>query len=74
MKKFGFDDVVNATGGTPVNSDRVVRKITSVTMDSRKVTQGSLFVAIKGERVDGHDFIKEVFTKGAAAVLCDHVP
>ena len=43
-------------------------------MDSRKVVQGSLFVAIKGERVDGHDFIKEVFSKGAAAVLCDHVP
>ncbi|MCR5723014.1 MAG: UDP-N-acetylmuramoyl-tripeptide--D-alanyl-D-alanine ligase [Lachnospiraceae bacterium] len=74
MRRFSFEDVVNATGGTPVNSERVVRKITSVTMDSRKVVQGSLFVAIKGERVDGHDFIKEVFSKGAAAVLCDHVP
>ena len=74
MRRFSFDDVVNATGGTPVNSERVVRKITNVPMDSRKVTQGSLFVAIKGERVDGHDFIKEVFSKGAAAVLCDHVP
>lgn len=74
MRRFGFEDVVNATGGTPVNSERVVRKITNVTMDSRKVVQGSLFVAIKGERVDGHDFIKEVFSKGAAAVLCDHVP
>lgn len=74
MRRFSFEDVVNATGGTPVNSERVVRKITNVTMDSRKVVQGSLFVAIKGERVDGHDFIKEVFSKGAAAVLCDHVP
>ena len=74
MRRFSFEDVVNATDGTPVNSERVVRKITNVTMDSRKVVQGSLFVAIKGERVDGHDFIKEVFSKGAAAVLCDHVP
>lgn len=74
MRRFSFEDVVNATGGTSVNSERVVRKITNVTMDSRKVVQGSLFVAIKGERVDGHDFIKEVFSKGAAAVLCDHVP
>ena len=47
---------------------------TDVTMDSRKVTKGSLFVAIKGEKVDGHSFISDVFSKGAAAVICDHIP
>ncbi len=41
----------------------------SVVIDSRKVTPGSLFVAIKGERFDGHDFIEDVLKSGAAAVV-----
>lgn len=63
-----------ATGAAAVNEEKDFGLITNVTMDSRKVTKGSLFVAIKGERVDGHDFIKSVFEKGASAVICDHVP
>ncbi len=74
MKAFTFEDALKAAGGTAVNQENVTREIKNVTMDSRKVTFGSLFVAIKGERVDGHDFMREVFLKGAAAVLCDHVP
>ena len=74
MKAFTFEDALKAAGGTAVNQENVTREITNVTMDSRKVIFGSLFVAIKGERVDGHDFMREVFLKGAAAVLCDHVP
>ncbi len=38
--------------------------------DSRQVTPGDLFVAIKGEHVDGHDFILAVAQAGALAVLC----
>ena len=40
-------------------------------MDTRKITEGQLFIALKGER-DGHDFIPAAFEKGAAAVLCNH--
>lgn len=43
--------------------------ITNVVMDSRKVTKGSLFVAVKGIKVDGHDFIENVMEKGAVAVV-----
>ncbi|MGH2718870.1 MAG: UDP-N-acetylmuramoyl-tripeptide--D-alanyl-D-alanine ligase, partial [Actinomycetota bacterium] len=43
--------------------------ITGVTVDSRKVTPGQLFVAIAGERVDGHDYIASAFAAGAVAVL-----
>jgi len=39
--------------------------------DSRKITEGQLFVALQGER-DGHDFIPAALKKGAAAVLCTH--
>lgn len=73
MRTFDSLAVAKATKGELVNGSASM-DITNVTMDSRKVTEGSLFVAIKGERVDGHDFIAEVFSKGAAAVLCDHVP
>lgn len=63
-------EAVNAKiAGGPGN-----KPVTSVVRDSREVTEGTLFVAIKGERVDGHDFINQVFDKGAAAVFCDHVP
>jgi UDP-N-acetylmuramoyl-tripeptide--D-alanyl-D-alanine ligase len=42
-----------------------------VTTDSRSVQKDALFVALKGERFDGHDFVVEAFQKGAAAVLVD---
>lgn len=43
--------------------------ITSVTTDTRQVTPGSLFVALKGERFDAHDFVDQAVTAGCAAVL-----
>ncbi len=43
----------------------------SVCTDTRKITQGSLFVAIKGENFDGHDFAKKAIESGAEAVICE---
>jgi len=43
--------------------------VTSMTDDSRAVSKGSLFVAVKGERVDGHDFVENAKQAGAAAVV-----
>ena len=40
------------------------RQIFNIVHDSRKVKQGSLFVAISGEKSDGHDFIFEAIDKG----------
>jgi UDP-N-acetylmuramoyl-tripeptide--D-alanyl-D-alanine ligase len=48
-------------GNTPV--------ITEAAVDSRQVIPGSLFVAIPGERVDGHDFLDEAFKRGASFAL-----
>lgn len=45
--------------------------ITSLTDDSRKVEPGSLFVAVRGERVDGHEFLGPVVAAGAAAVVLE---
>ena len=46
--------------------------ISGVAYDSRKVKENCLFVAITGERCDGHDFIKDVIEGGAAAIVYEH--
>jgi UDP-N-acetylmuramoyl-tripeptide--D-alanyl-D-alanine ligase len=45
--------------------------ITSVCINSREVKPGCLFVALKGSLLDGHDFVNDAFSKGAAAALCE---
>jgi UDP-N-acetylmuramoyl-tripeptide--D-alanyl-D-alanine ligase len=45
-----------------------------VTTDSRAVATGNLFVALRGERFDAHDFLDSVIAQGAAAVVVEHVP
>lgn len=47
--------------------------IKGIEYDSRKVTKGSLFVAIKGYNTDGHKYIEEAISAGAAAVLAEYV-
>ncbi len=44
-------------------------EVKGVTCDSKQVTDGFIFVAIKGNRVDGHKFIDEAINKGAKAVV-----
>ncbi len=46
--------------------------ITEAAIDSRQVIPGSLFVAIPGEHVDGHDFVADAFRRGASFVLIQH--
>ena len=43
--------------------------ISNVSIDSRKSKKGDLFIAIKGQKFDGHDFVSEAFKKGASAVI-----
>lgn len=62
-------EVAEAVGGTLHDADPAARVTGSVEHDSRKITPGGLFVAIAGERVDGHDFAEQVVAAGAVAVL-----
>lgn len=48
--------------------------VDSVTLDSRKVVSGGVFVATVGNRVDGHSFIPQVFDAGAALVVTEKLP
>ncbi|MEO0338343.1 MAG: UDP-N-acetylmuramoyl-L-alanyl-D-glutamate--2,6-diaminopimelate ligase [Bacteroidota bacterium] len=49
-------------------------EISDLILDSRKVQSGSLFFAIKGTQVDGHQFIGKAIEKGARAVVCETLP
>jgi len=46
--------------------------ITSITQDSRQVQQGALFVAVVGYETDGHRYIADAVSRGAAAVMVEH--
>jgi UDP-N-acetylmuramoyl-L-alanyl-D-glutamate--2,6-diaminopimelate ligase len=48
--------------------------ISGITYDSREVKHGSLFFAVKGTRVDGHNFISQVIEKGAVVIVCENIP
>lgn len=66
MRNLTIENIVKAVGGTYAGPKVLLdREISGVTLDSRKVTEGSLFVPVKGERVDGNDFIDSSFEKGA---------
>ncbi len=49
-------------------------EITGVNIDSRKIKDGHLFVAMKGTQVDGHKFIGKAIESGAKAILCEDMP
>jgi UDP-N-acetylmuramoyl-tripeptide--D-alanyl-D-alanine ligase len=56
-------------------ADRLRRaKINSAVIDSRLASPGCLFIALRGEHHDGHDFIAEAIDKGAAAIIAEREP
>ena len=73
MKGMTLGKIAEACGGHLMggNPDLEVQGVVS---DSRQVEKDYLFLAIKGERVDGHDFIPQVMEKGAAAAVCEKAP
>lgn len=52
----------------------VTTEITGVHIDSRKVTEGGLFIATRGTQSDGHTFIQGAIKAGATAILCEEMP
>ncbi len=72
MTDLTLENIAQACEGTYIgSSDRKQEQVTGVVSDSRKIRPGCLFVPILGERVDGHDFIPQVFEQGALAVLSE---
>ena len=73
MPGMTIENIAAACEGTFVGDRNLVTKeIAGAVTDSRQVQKDYLFIPIKGARVDGHDFIPQVFEKGALVVLSDH--
>lgn len=73
MKNMTLENIAHSCGGTYIGDAKYRSKeVAGVVIDSRKVEKDYLFISIKGERVDGHNFIPAVFEQGAAAVLSEH--
>lgn len=73
MKNMTLENIAYSCGGTYIGDEKYRSKeVAGVVIDSRKVEKDYLFISIKGERVDGHNFIPAVFEQGAAAVLSEH--
>jgi UDP-N-acetylmuramoyl-L-alanyl-D-glutamate--2,6-diaminopimelate ligase len=53
---------------------RTVADISAIGFDSRKVSPGSAFVAVRGYKTDGHDYIDKAVSAGAIAVICENIP
>jgi UDP-N-acetylmuramoyl-tripeptide--D-alanyl-D-alanine ligase len=66
-----IDDLLPAVGGRLIGSGTAVA-VSGASVDSRRVTPGSIFVALRGERVDGHAFVADAIRAGATAALVEH--
>lgn len=66
-------DIVKGAGVISIsgNEDQVIH---SIEFDSRKCDQASLFIAVKGTQVDGHDYIHQAISKGAVAIAGEKLP
>ncbi|MBN1652419.1 MAG: UDP-N-acetylmuramoyl-tripeptide--D-alanyl-D-alanine ligase [Deltaproteobacteria bacterium] len=66
--EFSLSEIARVCGGE-LKGGKSDEIITGIATDSRAVTSGCLFVAIRGERLDGHDFVEQALQRGASCVL-----
>ncbi|GAA1218696.1 UDP-N-acetylmuramoyl-tripeptide--D-alanyl-D-alanine ligase [Prauserella alba] len=69
MIEMSMAEIAEVTGGRLHRAEGTERVTASVEFDSRRLTEGGLFVALPGERVDGHEFAAKAVADGAAGVL-----
>ena len=78
--KLTIRQIAEATGGRVVYEmtkkpvTTLDFEVSSVVLDSRQVTEGGVFIATVGERVDGHSFVSSVFEKGAVLAVVQREP
>lgn len=69
MIELTLAEIADVVGGRLHRADGTERVTGTVEFDSRRLTEGGLFVALPGERADGHDFAASAVAAGAAGVL-----
>ena len=74
MMPMSLEEIAQAVQGRLIAGTAAVNVpvATSAFTDSRQIVEGSVFVAIAGERVDGHDYVPHVGAQGAVAAIVDH--
>ena len=74
MKQLTLGDIAQACSGEYIGDrSKLLSTVSNVVIDSRLVTDGSLFVAIKGERTDGHLYIGKAYELGAVCVISEQI-
>ena len=74
MKEITLREIAAACNGDYLGDSKYLNNtIENVTIDSRQAAKGTLFVAIKGERTDGHKYIEKAFEQGAVCALSEQV-
>ena len=71
-RMFSFDEAVAAVNGTVINRKGALSGtlfVSGVSSDTRTIEEGNLYVALKGEKFDGHDYVSQAISKGACAVI-----
>ena len=76
MKNITIENIVKICQGSLHFAKEGVqnKEASGVVIDSRRVEENDIFIAARGERVDGHSFIPAVFEKKALAVICEQLP
>lgn len=72
MKPITLREIANSCNGQLSGDENTV--VTSIVTDSRQVKNGTMFAAIKGERVDGHKFVAQCIEAGAVCALVEEKP
>jgi len=68
MEKLTVREIIEATSGAIINKG-ALKEVGSVSTDTRTVTANDLFIALKGDKYDAHDFISQAFDKKCKAVV-----
>ena len=74
MQPMTVREIESAVSGVWWNPREDAPEVSAVSTDSRRLAPGCLFIPLKGENFDGHDYIEAALDSGAAGVLCARLP
>ena len=69
MISLSLSEIASCVDGQLVGSEKIIE---SITTDTRAINAGELFIALRGDNFDGHNFLAKAIEKGCAGVLVDH--
>jgi len=71
MENIFIDDIAKAINGKLISGNYTNHSVNSISTDTRTIKDGDLFIPIKGDKFDGHNFIETAFKKGALCSLSE---